>query len=415
MRILSVEFLFAFAVLAGVGAGHVALASDDGLPDRVESAREIDFREPVPVARLDGDAFRERVAALLDEEFTDDRSLVMVDVLGILELLPAGYPLEEALADELASGAAAIYDPRSGEIVLPETGGGSAADRRLAHLHELAHALADQHFDLSRRADDPSMSWRLDAHLAYRALAEGDAVLASLIASGVTERDAIERVARSIVESIGGLAMASGEEAELPPILVAQIYEPYGLGLEVVLETWLDDGWEGVEALWNDPPLSTEQLLHADRRDDVPRPPENPAEIRDAGKHVGSLELGELGVRLWLAQRLDADDARRAAEGWDGDRADLFALESSGDDSDDGVQRERTRVVWTSIWDDDAEAREFARAAERWLWDGSGNGTEWQLRRRGDRVIVSLTPPVRETIVLDEDPWSDVEFTGDSS
>jgi hypothetical protein len=63
--------------------------------------------------------------------------------------------------------------------------------------------------------------------------------------------------------------------------------------------------------------------------------------------------MGELGVRI-LLQKHAPKFAKKAAAGWDGDRAVAYA-------SDDG----RVTVAIVSVWDDPDEARQFQLAMLR--------------------------------------------------
>jgi hypothetical protein len=66
---------------------------------------------------------------------------------------------------------------------------------------------------------------------------------------------------------------------------------------------------------------------------------------------VTSTPLGELGVRGLLLKSLSRASAERAAAGWGGDRAYLFARGAN-----------ETLFVWATAWDSSADAREFFRA-----------------------------------------------------
>jgi hypothetical protein len=126
--------------------------------------------------------------------------------------------------------------------------------------------------------------------------------------------------------------------------------EPYRLGLRYVGEAWKHGGWSAVNALWKNPPDSTEQLLHGDKRNDAPQ--RIAASTPPAGfTLVSSIQLGELGMRLLLKTASADDVAKTAAAGWDGDRVELFHKDGA-----------RPRVRLSSIWDSGADAIEFASA-----------------------------------------------------
>jgi hypothetical protein len=89
--------------------------------------------------------------------------------------------------------------------------------------------------------------------------------------------------------------------------------------------------------------------------------------------------LGELVVRAWLSTALPADVAARAAAGWGGDRAAIYAA-GTGNSPDGGIAPEPP-LLWLTIWDDGGEADDFSRAAAAVAGDAN-------VTRRGEAVAV---------------------------
>jgi hypothetical protein len=77
--------------------------------------------------------------------------------------------------------------------------------------------------------------------------------------------------------------------------------------------------------------------------------------------------LGELLARTWLSQTLPAEAAARAAAGWGGDRAAIYDAPPAARGADAGTATlaPEPPLVWLTIWDDAAEADDFARAADQ--------------------------------------------------
>ena len=134
--------------------------------------------------------------------------------------------------------------------------------------------------------------------------------------------------------------------------------------------------WDRLNAVYLDPPDSTEQILHPERYLNRDEPQ---LVALDVDAVIGALEpqgdtawthvyddvLGELTARLWLAHHLD--DARlgqmlgngltinQAAEGWDGDR--YYTLTAA----------DRTLLITISVWDRPQDAAEYAAAMSAML------------------------------------------------
>ena len=152
-----------------------------------------------------------------------------------VDLVPRG-----AVGDAKLNG---WYEPSTKRLVVVE--GETEAMGRGVLVHELFHALQDQHFDLARlhaAARDE------DAARAVTALIEGEAMLA---VSELLDYD-------------------FEQHAQLPPAgpLDPERFEKifhYGAGLRFVRALRDAGGWELVDAAFRDPPLRTAEILHPER------------------------------------------------------------------------------------------------------------------------------------------------------
>jgi hypothetical protein len=174
-------------------------------------------------------------------------------------------------------------------------------------VHELTHALQDQHFDLSRTYGDNA-----DAALAAISVVEGDA----------------ERLARSYLQTLTPSAIdeVQREAPTRPDELYRGIYHesadefPYVAG-EAFARALLEHGGQAqLDAAFGSYPTSTEQVLHPERYLSGDQPlavPEPPAE-------ASILERGVLGefdlVSVLQSGGVDVSTATRAGEGWGGAR-----------------------------------------------------------------------------------------------
>ncbi|MFB6072194.1 MAG: hypothetical protein ABEJ88_04410 [Halobacterium sp.] len=127
------------------------------------------------------------------------------------------------------------------------------------------------------------------------------------------------------------------------------VYSQYLFGFRYVNAT-IDDPAR-LPAVYDDPPETTENLLHPGRRDELA--PLNVTVEDDAVDRVRSptARAGELFARVVLRETAGKSTAVRAAAGWGNDRVVAFDTEP------------RRSIAWVTRWDTPADAAEFAAAA----------------------------------------------------
>jgi len=114
-------------------------------------------------------------------------------------------------------------------------------------------------------------------------------------------------------------------------------------------------GWDAVDSLYLDPPVSTEQILHPEKyaAGETYAELADPADAaRDGGPLDGwrllrSNALGELQWRIVFTEHGQGDIAELLAAGWDGDRYAVF--ERDGE----------ILMAMTTHWDTEDDAKDF--------------------------------------------------------
>ncbi len=268
----------------------------------VARERGLAFKRPVEVELVGDAAFRARVQEFDEEDREELRDVQAV--LYAMGLLDRGVDLEAVVKSFSEDSILGFYDPETKELVVRGTS--PTPFVRSVLVHELTHALEDQHFDLNREDLGD------EATIGFEALAEGSALRIE------------ERYRRSL--SRQERREADRAEAEfgknlpedIPEVIELAFSFPYAYGPDLVETIVRVGGQVRLDAAFADPPASSEQVLDPRRylRNDEPRAVPAPKADRDA---FDDGEIGELFLILMLRAELDGDVARSASRGWGGD------------------------------------------------------------------------------------------------
>ena len=324
--------------------------------DQVEAIRGLEPTADVEPVTIDETQLLENLEVEIDAQQTPEEMALSEDVLGTLGLIPEGSSIRELTLDLLAGQVAGYYSPERDELfVVSRTGQTVGPVERTTYAHEFTHQLQDQAYDLGSL--DTTVVDQSDRALAQLALIEGDATLVQLewLQANLTPEELGELLAASLdPEALAALNNA-------PAYLRETSLFPYQDGLALVQRLIIEGGggYDAVNAAFEDPPDSTEQVLHPNMY--VQR--EEPIEVRipsgiagqvgDGWSEAARDTLGELILRIWLTEHnVDGQIAQDAAAGWGGDR--LVMLRADGGS---------LAIALKTRWDSVADAAEFAQAA----------------------------------------------------
>ncbi len=338
----------------------------------VSRVRGQDFKQSVKPSIFTRKQLGEEMLKLLKEEYTDEELSLMDNSYKVFGLVPPELDSAKLMTNMLTEEVAGFYDPDNKRMVLiveePQQadpgwlgrlfGATPAFDKdeqKTTLAHELTHALQDQLYDLN--AMEAKIEDDDDMLLAFSALVEGDATLLMFAEAGgedIKEMDADGMRATFNIMS-WMMPMAGGKTyRSAPPIFRDSLTFPYFQGMLFTLSLAGGTGWENIHAAYQQPPLSTEQILHPakyNRDPDIPQSVEIPPIqqlLDESWNHQGGNCLGELQIGILLKTVFGG---RVASEGWDGDRYEVFK-------SSDG----KLAVVHVSVWDSERDANEFAKA-----------------------------------------------------
>jgi hypothetical protein len=249
-------------------------------------------------------------------------------VLEKLGLIPKGFQVEPFLVELLTEQIAGLYDPKSQEFFIADWI--SPEDQRMVMAHELTHALQDQYFHVDPWLDAAKPND--DAELARDAVLEGSA-LAAMLDYLMHDRKMSIRDLPDIGQFVRGQlgdTEKSPQLAKAPPYLRDELLFPYLAGTTFT-QRFLraNTGWADFRKVFDNPPVSTQQILHPDLyfNGTAPKPLSSldfnglvPATWNKLDENV----LGEFGLQELLKQFIGEERASRLSPSWAADRYAIF-------------------------------------------------------------------------------------------
>lgn len=381
-----------------------------GLPVRTRVARGV----------LDRDALAAKLRGRIHEEFTPEEVRAEGLLFARLGLVPVEARYDELVFGLLEEQVAGYYDTTEKKLFLASWLDAEMQEPTLAH--EIAHALQDQSFGLGDRLR--ALRREGDRRAALSALAEGDgmAVMIDYLARG-TGRDllSLEDPAAALrAESMRGTEQPVLDRS--PRILRELLLFPYLAGVGFVRALRVRGGWRAVDAAFEHPPDSTEQVMHPARfvQRDPPvavAVPPLPA-LSETHDEVYRDTLGEITLRLALEERVPTEIADRAAEGWGGDQAVVYVRKGAPEPPALADVALAIRAAWDSENDAEEAAAAFAASLAR-RYRGSRaatsrtrvarclpDGTAALVERRGREVFYLEGVPAAATEAVRRQAWA---------
>ena len=297
------------------GVSDEVKAQLEGLIRVAQEVRELPFLSPPKITVVTPEELASRVRESIEEEsenFPADDALYT-----LLGLLDPTADLEIVLLDLFGEQVAGFYDGETEEIVVPARDDGFSLLQQATLVHELVHALTDQHHGFY----EPLMTMfdedRFDEASAYQALIEGDASLAELLWIQTLSRNQLGQLIAETLE-IDSSALEAA-----PPFLQDSLIFPYDTGLAFAQDLHDGGGWAAIDEVYESfpglPPSTEQVITPADYGRDLPVTIQLPEITIEGYDLVLTSVWGESGFRIMLDQVVGASQAARAADGWGGD------------------------------------------------------------------------------------------------
>jgi hypothetical protein len=373
----------------------------DAMGREVGQLRELPKRQEIVLNFLSEQELADVLRRIRDDPERQTMLARRQAVLAALGLIPHSGERFPTTVQTRARHLLAFYDPVQNQIFL----GPAVLDQEtpdLSLIHQYAHALVDQHFDLLALQNKAANA---DAAQARDALMEGDATMVLALRSfgGLQEMDL-----EAWAEHLAGSELTDYEGYPTSQAMQALQHFPYADGARFVQALLQTNWWPAVNNAYLDPPASTEQILHPQKYLSTPRDEPRPVLLPDFSEDLGEdwhlvaqEVMGELVLRTHLDYYLpDSSEAAQAAAGWGGDLAavwrdldgrEVLVMRILWDDADEAIQfvESYAMVVARRLGQTSRVIRPIVPAGGRW-WRGE-QGDAF-LRRDKDGVLIIWAP-----------------------
>ena len=354
-------FLLLAAALAPFAQPQSLFSEIPSMEEGLASITGLTFTRQVPYALMTKDQLRRDFEQRIKDSVKPSEVRAEELTLKLLGLVPNDFDLRQNTIDLLTEQAAAFYDYNKKKLFVLDEAGKGGVEERIALVHELAHALADQHFHLAKYVHEGLRSD--DGGTARMAVMEGQAswlMAAYLSKQAGGEPDVPPAVLALMTQSIETSAAEYPVFSSAPLYIRESLTFPYVKGMLFQNEVFQKLGRDSFGEVFLHPPVSTQQILHpelylAHKEPAIPDLPAIPGSKEF--RKLGDGTLGELEYRALLTQYLDAVEGNRSAAHLAGSSYAL--LEDKRDKS--------TVLAFASTWDSEASAREYLKEYRRVL------------------------------------------------
>jgi hypothetical protein len=309
----------------------------------VEQERGLEFVETPVVQTLPEDEFVAQLIETQNEALEEDpeEQELFSRLFHLLGFLPENVSLADAANALGTDGVLGYYETEDNELYVRGTE--VTPFIRSVIVHELVHALDDQHFELFRPEYDDSLD---EIGFGFSALVEGNA---RRIENEYVEGYSSEERRSSLEEQLGfsyDLSVLTAEYLELQ-------LAPYTAGESYVATIVSEGGQEELDATFESPAVTSRAVLHPEQRDDpvvVLDAPEADGEVIEEGV------VGEMFLTVMLSSvvggEIAADTADNLASDWfviweDGEDL-CFRAAFAGDTEADNLMLYNSLIDWAT-------------------------------------------------------------------
>jgi hypothetical protein len=330
------------------------LHAADEVLGQMSQILDLPIKSPLKKSLRSKDEIRAYLIREEKEDRDDAKRYADQKTLEAFGLIPKNFPLDSFLLDVLTDQVAGLYDPKAKEFYIADWI--PVDEQREVMAHELTHALEDQsfHIDPWIKAARPND----DAETAREAVSEGSALAAMYDYTLRDQHAGVRDLPDMTLLIRSGAIQEMNKDPQLanaPPYIRDSLMFPYLDGI-VFTQQFLKahTGWADLKLIFENPPLSTQQIIHPDLylKDVQPKAVTLPGwkgVVPDEWKMLEENVMGEFGLDEVLKQFLGRERADALSPAWAGDRYAVF---------EDSTDKE-TPLVFRIVLDSAADADRF--------------------------------------------------------
>ncbi|WP_439025422.1 Hvo_1808 family surface protein [Haloarchaeobius sp. DT45] len=219
---------------------------------RVELLRGLEFTDPVTVSVISRDEQRAKSANSSTD--SESKNRWNDQVWEALFISDEQQRIEDEFGSVAGSAVLGYYAAGTNAIVMVSDDPDRLVINNATLMHELVHALQDQHFDIERVQNQAETQ---DQQLAANGLIEGEAdYIEALYVERCTsgEWDCVKTPSQQSSSGSSGVNLG----------ILVTIFQPYSDGPQYIHEVVKEQGWGPINALWETPPQSSSVFIHPD-------------------------------------------------------------------------------------------------------------------------------------------------------
>ncbi len=352
-------------------------AEVDSIVRQLAEITGFELKRPVEKDVIDRKNLKRFLEERVAEEIKPEEIRVESLLLKKFGFVPEDFDLKGTMIELYTEQAAAFYDFHKGRLFLLDSNDDMTQETAL--IHELAHALADQHFPLEEYLDAAGKND--DGAMARLAVMEGQA-------TWLMSEFMVRRMGRTLVDSPDMVDLMSrmigGSAGEFPVFESAPLYIreslifPYTSGMKFQQKVVERKGKDGFALVFRDPPETTREVLHPEvyfEETEMTAPGLPELRKRKRYDRLATGTVGEFDFAVLLRQYGSDDAARAIAPGW---RTGKYAFLEHKKDKD-------TVLLHSSVWAGADIAGKFAAEYRKAL---EGKWERMEVLREGNGEVL---------------------------
>jgi hypothetical protein len=346
------------------GSATSTQANHSSSPDFIKAADQVllqmsqilslPIKQPLKKSLRSKQEVRDYLVREDKEDKNDAERYADAKTLEAFGLIPKDFPLDSFMLDVLTDQVAGLYDPKAKEFYIADWI--PVDEQKTVMSHELTHALEDQSF----RIDDWIKAARPndDAELARDSVSEGSAMAAMVDYQMLDQHIGVRELPDVTLLIRAGAITEMDKDpnlAKAPIYIRDELLFPYLAGTGFTQEFLkAHSGWKDIHLVFENPPVSTQQILHPDLYLNGTKPvavtlPTWKGVVPDNWKLLEENTMGEFGVGEILKQFRKDNSEDPLTTAWKGDRYAVF----------EDAKSKTTPLVFRLVLDSPEDAARF--------------------------------------------------------